>query len=111
MSQIQTLLEAEKKAAEIVNTSRRYRDAKKLDAENDARAEVEAYRKMVEQQFQNCSKEDSGACESFCAKVDMELDVKLQQLTKTFTDSKNLVLDSIVDAVICVEPKLHLNAK
>merc|ERR1712225_229762 len=57
---IQTLLDAEKEAAKIVQKARDYRTQRVKDAGGEAAKEIEAYKAKVEREFQAIEQEHSG---------------------------------------------------
>ena len=56
---IQTLLEAEKEAQQIVEKARQYRTQKVKDARSEAQKEIEKYKARKEEEFKKYEKEVS----------------------------------------------------
>ncbi|KAH9995476.1 H+-ATPase G subunit-domain-containing protein [Russula vinacea] len=88
---IQTLLEAEKDAAKVVQEARQYRVKRLKDARTEAADEIEAYRKDKEQEFSAFQSSHAGST---------------QEPNPTHKDD---VLKKLLDRVILVQPELHRN--
>ncbi|KAG7444314.1 V-type ATPase [Guyanagaster necrorhizus] len=108
---IQTLLEAEKEAAKIVQQARQYRVQKLKDARSEASKEIEAYKKAKEAEFKAFEASHAGTTSSAQASIDKETDIKLQSITASFNSNKDHVVKKLLDRVVLVKPELHRNLK
>ncbi|KAK0202955.1 H+-ATPase G subunit-domain-containing protein [Desarmillaria ectypa] len=108
---IQTLLEAEKEAAKIVQQARQYRVQKLKDARSEASKEIEAYKKSKEEEFKAFEASHAGSTSSAQASIDKETDLKLQAITDSFNSNKDQVVKKLLDRVVLVKPELHRNLK
>ncbi|KAL0953603.1 hypothetical protein HGRIS_004811 [Hohenbuehelia grisea] len=108
---IQTLLEAEKEAAKIVQQARQYRVQKLKDARSEATKEIEAYKKAKEDEFKAFEASHAGTTSSAQTVIDKETEVNLQQITDSYQQHKDDVVKKLLDRVVLVKPELHRNLK
>ncbi|KAJ3486793.1 hypothetical protein NLI96_g3971 [Meripilus lineatus] len=108
---IQTLLDAEKEAAKVVQQARQYRVQKLKDARTQATKEIEEYRKQKEQQFKSFEASHAGTTQSAQVAVDKETEVKRKEITAAYDKSKDKVVKKLLDRVVLVQPELHRNLK
>jgi len=106
---IQTLLEAEKDAAKVVQESRQYRVKRLKDARTEADEEIEAYRKAKEQEFSAFQSSHAGSTQDAQSIIDKETDEKLGHITDAYSTHKDDVLKKLLDRVVLVQPELHRN--
>ncbi|KIK99798.1 hypothetical protein PAXRUDRAFT_822332 [Paxillus rubicundulus Ve08.2h10] len=108
---IQTLLEAEKEAAKIVQQARQYRVQRLKDARSEASKEIEEYRRAKETEFMAFAASHDGNIFNAQAAVDRETDLKLQAITDAFEANKGAVVTKLLDRVVLIKPELHRNLK
>ncbi|KAI5992587.1 V-type ATPase [Pisolithus orientalis] len=108
---IQTLLEAEKEAAKIVQQARQYRVQRLKDGRSEATREIEVYRRAKEDEFKAFEASYAGSISNAEVAVEKETDVKLQSITETFEAQKDQVLRKLLDRVVLIKPELHRNLK
>ncbi|KAE9401083.1 V-type ATPase [Gymnopus androsaceus JB14] len=106
---IQTLLEAEKAAAKIVQEARQYRVQKLKDARTEATREIEEYKKAKETEFKKFEASHAGTTSEAQAAVDKDTEVKLQSITDAYNSHKDEVVQKLLDRVTQVKPELHRN--
>ncbi|KAJ4473813.1 H+-ATPase G subunit-domain-containing protein, partial [Lentinula aciculospora] len=108
---IQTLLEAEKAAAKIVQDARQYRIQKLKDARTEATKEIEEYHKAKEAEFKKFEASHAGTTSKAQAAVDKDTEVKLKSITDSYDSHKDDVVRKLLDRVTQVKPELHRNLK
>ncbi|KAF8963422.1 H+-ATPase G subunit-domain-containing protein [Flammula alnicola] len=108
---IQTLLEAEKEAAKIVQQARQYRVQKLKDARAEATKEIEEYKKAKEQEFKAFEASHAGTTSTTQAALDKDTDAKLKEIEVIFKTKKNDVVDTLLQRATLVHPELHRNLK
>ncbi|KAI0057229.1 V-type ATPase [Artomyces pyxidatus] len=108
---IQTLLEAEKEAAKVVQQARAYRVQKLKDARTDAQKEISEYRKAKEAEFAEFESSHAGTTQDAQSSIDKETEVKLKAITDAYTTHKDEVVQKLLDRVVLVKPELHRNLK
>ncbi|KAF8475198.1 H+-ATPase G subunit-domain-containing protein [Russula ochroleuca] len=106
---IQTLLEAEKDAAKVVQESRQYRVKRLKDARTEAAEEIEAYRKDKEQEFSAFQSSHAGSTQDAQSVIDKETEERLGDITDAYNTHKDHVLRKLLDRVVLVQPELHRN--
>jgi len=106
---IQTLLEAEKEAAKVVQAARQYRVQRLKDARTEATNEIEAYRKTKEQEFSAFQSAHAGTTQDAQSIIDKETEDRLGNITDEYKTHKDDVLRKLLDRVVLVEPELHRN--
>ncbi|KAG9312975.1 V-type ATPase [Chiua virens] len=108
---IQTLLEAEKEAAKIVQQARQYRVQRLKDARAEASKEIDEYRLAKDAEFRDFEASHVGNTTNAQAAVDKETDIKLQATTEAFEANKDQVIEKLLDRVVLIKPELHRNLK
>ncbi|KAI0091686.1 H+-ATPase G subunit-domain-containing protein [Irpex rosettiformis] len=108
---IQTLLEAEKEAAKVVQQARQYRVQKLKDARTQATKEIEEYRKFKEEEFNAFEASHAGTTQTAQQVTDKETEVKRAEIAEQYKDHKDAVVKKLLDRVILVTPELHRNLK
>ncbi|KAG6910027.1 hypothetical protein DXG01_013751 [Tephrocybe rancida] len=108
---IQTLLEAEKEAAKIVQQSRHYRVQRLKDARAEASKEIEAYKQAKDAEFRAFESSHAGTTSDAQTAVDKDTEVKLQAITQSFEQAKDAVVEKLLARVVLVKPELHRNLK
>ncbi|PWZ00386.1 V-type ATPase [Testicularia cyperi] len=106
---IQTLLEAEKEAAKIVQKARTYRTQKLKDARSEANKEIEDLKAKKEKEFEQFQKDNEGSSSTSQTAVDKETEEKLDELNKAFESNREAVIDKLLDRVVNVQTELHRN--
>ncbi|KAJ7245115.1 H+-ATPase G subunit-domain-containing protein [Mycena haematopus] len=106
---IQTLLEAEKEAAKIVQQARQYRVQKLKDARSEAAKEIDEYKKAKEQEFKAFESSHAGTTSNAQTAVDRETEVSLKAITDSYNNNKDEVVKKLLDRVVLVKPELHRN--
>lgn len=108
---IQTLLEAEKEAAKIVQQARQYRVQRLKDARSEATREIEEYRRVKDDEFKAFEASHAGNISNVQVAVEKETDIKLQSISEVFEARKDQVLRKLLDRVVLIKPELHRNLK
>ncbi|KAI9464194.1 H+-ATPase G subunit-domain-containing protein [Boletus coccyginus] len=108
---IQTLLEAEKEAAKIVQQARQYRVQRLKDARSEGSREIDEYRHAKESEFKAFEASYAGNTTSAQEAVDRETELKLQRITDAFGTNKDAVIKKLLDRVVLIKPELHRNLK
>ncbi|KAF9557341.1 V-type ATPase [Agrocybe pediades] len=108
---IQTLLEAEKEAAKIVQQARQYRVQKLKDARAEASKEIEEYKKTKEQEFKSFEASHAGTTSTTQVALDRETEVKLKEIEAVFKKKKDEVVNTLLSRATLVQPELHRNLK
>jgi len=108
---IQTLLEAEKEAAKIVQKAKQYRAQRLKDARTDAARDIETLKAQKNSEYQAFDTEHSGESDQISAKVTDETEAKLSELQVVFMDNKEKVIAKLLKTLVNVQPTAHINAK
>ncbi|CAG8463044.1 6013_t:CDS:2 [Paraglomus brasilianum] len=108
---IQTLVEAEKEAAKIVQKARQYRIDRLKAARTEAAKEIEDLKAQKNEEFHQFETEHAGSSDQTFAKITTETEVKLQQIQEAFNKHKAVVIERLLSVVTTIEPKLHPNVK
>ncbi|KAI1796642.1 H+-ATPase G subunit-domain-containing protein [Ganoderma leucocontextum] len=108
---IQTLLEAEKEAAKVVQQARQYRVQRLKDARSEAAKEIEEYKKSKEQEFKAFEQSHVGNTQTVQAQIDKETEAKQKDIRAAYDSNKDHVVQKLLDRVVLVKPELHRNLK
>ena len=106
---IALLMDAEKKASNIIESAKRRKAAALKKAREDSEQELGQYKKNLENEFQYKQKEFQNSKGQGQAQVERELEVKQANLNKAFKDSSNTTLDHVLNIVINVGAQVHKN--
>ncbi|KAG9096838.1 H(+)-transporting V1 sector ATPase subunit G [Ceratobasidium sp. 370] len=106
---IQTLLEAEKAAAKIVQDARQYRTQKLKDARTEAAKEIEAYKAQKEEDFKSLEGQRAGTTSTAQDAIDKDTEAKIVTINDAYTKQKDGVVQKLLDRVVLVKPELHRN--
>ncbi|KAG8711686.1 H(+)-transporting V1 sector ATPase subunit G [Ceratobasidium sp. 394] len=106
---IQTLLEAEKSAAKIVQDARQYRTQKLKDARTEAAKEIEAYKKQKEEEFKSLEGQRAGTTSTAQDAIDKDTEGKIATINDAYAKQKGGVVEKLLDRVVLVKPELHRN--
>lgn len=109
-SGIQTLLEAERKAHEIVQHARAYRTQRLKAAKTDAAQEVEEYKQKKEQEFRASESKNTGQSSEIKTKAEAEVVEELKTIKADTSKKRDEVINYLLEAVTTAHPTLHINA-
>lgn len=109
-SGIQTLLEAERKAQEIVQHARAYRAQRLKAAKTDAAKEVEEYKQNKETEFKNRESQNTGQSSEIKSKAENEVKSDLQTIKEQTASKREEVIKYLLEGVCTAHPRLHINA-
>ncbi|XP_065829923.1 V-type proton ATPase subunit G-like [Oscarella lobularis] len=110
-TQVQQLLAAEKKAAEIVSEARRKKTKRLKQAKEEAAREIEAYRKEREDAYQKQKQQHMGSKDTFDAKVRADTEQKLREAQADVEANKEQVITRVLGLVQDVKPEIHKNLR
>ncbi|KAI0821579.1 H+-ATPase G subunit-domain-containing protein [Irpex lacteus] len=96
---IQTLLEAEKEAAKVVQQARQYRVQKLKDARTQATKEIEEYRKLRRKSLRLRVVGDTPDHTNHQAAIDKETEVKQAEIAEQYKSNKDAVVKKLLDRV------------
>ncbi|KAF9106584.1 H(+)-transporting V1 sector ATPase subunit G [Mortierella sp. AM989] len=108
---IQTLLEAEKEAAKIVQKARQYRVQRLKDARAEAAKDIEELKANKNESFKNFEQEHAGSSDQTTHRVEVETEQKRVEIEAAFSKNKDSVLTKLLETVYTVEPTIHVNAR
>ncbi|KAG8817805.1 H(+)-transporting V1 sector ATPase subunit G [Serendipita sp. 399] len=106
---IQTLLEAEKEAAKVVQQARQYRTQKLKDARTEAAKDLEAYKAQKDSELNAFEQKHTGVTKANQEAIDKETDEKLALLDASYKKNKDAVVKMLLDRVLLVKTELHPN--
>lgn len=106
---IQQLLAAEKRAAEKVSEARKRKQKRLKQAKEEAQDEIEKYRQERERQFKEFESKHMGSREGVAAKIDVDTQQKIAEMTRAISVNKNLVIQDILQLVYDIKPEVHKN--
>lgn len=110
-SGIQTLLEAEKEASEIIARARKQKTQRLKEAKDEAEKEIQEFRAKKEEEFQAYLATNSGNTDEATKKLQLETDQKLKDVQQAYLLNKEAVIKKLLEAVAAIDPKPHINAK
>ncbi|KAI7881474.1 G subunit of V-type ATPase [Lichtheimia hyalospora FSU 10163] len=108
---INTLLEAEREAAKIVQKAKQYRIQRLKDARSEASKEIEELKAQKNQEYQNFVAQHSGASDASLGAVDQETEVKIGEIQSAFATNKEKAVEKMLEAIVNVQAKPHVNAR
>ncbi|KAG0744357.1 hypothetical protein G6F57_001084 [Rhizopus arrhizus] len=108
---INTLLDAEREAAKIVQKAKQYRIQRAKDARLEAAKEIENIKAQKNAEYQNFISQNSGQSDQSLGKVDEETEVKIQEIRIAAANKKQDALELMLKSIMNVETKPHVNAR
>ncbi|KAI7846898.1 G subunit of V-type ATPase [Circinella umbellata] len=108
---INTLLEAEREAAKIVQKAKQYRIQRLKDARSEANKEIEDLKAQKNLEYQNFVAQHSGASDASLGIVDQETDAKIAEIQSGFAEHKDVATEKLLGAIKRVEAKPHINVR
>lgn len=125
---IQTLLEAEKDAQQIVEKARQYRTQRLKDARSEAQKEIEKYKSTKEAEFKQyeskvnlmtvyrvwlwiLTAKNSGNNEEIEKDAQKSIESQLSEIKKTHEDGKKVLVENLLAAIVKSDPQMHINAQ
>lgn len=109
-SSIQSLLKAEKDAADIVNEARKYRTSRLKTAKADAQSEIDEYKAQKEAELKKYESDHAGLNESIEKDADAQVEQELVEIKKNYAEKKEAVVKMLVSAATTPTPEMHINA-
>ncbi|XP_031625856.1 V-type proton ATPase subunit G [Contarinia nasturtii] len=106
---IQQLLAAEKKAADKVGDARKRKARRLKQAKDEATEEIEKYRQERDKQFKDFEAKHMGSREGVASKIDADAQVKLQEMLRALANSKEPVIEAVLQYVYEINADLHKN--
>ncbi|EPE08118.1 v-type atpase [Ophiostoma piceae UAMH 11346] len=101
---IQTLLDAEQKAAQIVQKAREFRTKRVREARDEARKEIDAYKAQKEAEFKAFEAEHSQGNKAAEEVANKEADVKIVEIKAAGKKSQAVVVKDLLAAVLNANP-------
>ncbi|XP_066921413.1 V-type proton ATPase subunit G 1-like [Clytia hemisphaerica] len=105
---IQQLLQAEKKAADLIAEARKKKSKRAKQAKEEAISEIEAFRGECEKKFQDKQKHEIGQ-EDFKKQINEESATKLDTMVQQCDANKDKVIERMLQLVYDIQPELHEN--
>ncbi|KAI8092306.1 G subunit of V-type ATPase [Gilbertella persicaria] len=106
---INTLLDAEREAAKIVQKAKQYRVQRLKDARSEAAKEIEELKAQKNAEYQNFVAQHSGQSDQSLSKVDEETEAKIAEIRAAAKEKKQDAIDKLLKAITNVEAKPHEN--
>jgi len=106
---IQQLLTAEKRAAEKVAEARKRKQRRLKQAKEEAQEEIEKYRQERERQFKEFEAKHMGSKESVAAKIDADTRLKIEEMNRSISFNRSLLIQELLNLVYDIKPQLHKN--
>ncbi|XP_065177936.1 probable V-type proton ATPase subunit G [Sycon ciliatum] len=106
---IQQLLDAEKKASEIVDAARKRKTRRLKQARSEAAEEIEHCRRDKEVEFSRVQVEQRGSGDVFQNQIRRETELELTVLQREVQTNKQAVVERLLLLCTSVEPRLHQN--
>lgn len=105
---IQQLLQAEKKAADLIAEARTKKTKKAKQAKNEALQDIEAIRNEREKEFQEKQNSEVGQID-FKNRINEETKEKLSLMAEQIEGNKGKVIERMLELVYDISPELHEN--
>lgn len=105
---IQQLLQAEKKAADLIAEARKKKSKRAKQAKEEAIAEIEAFKSECERKFQEKQKSEIGQ-EDFKNQINKETATKHETMQQQIEANKDKVIERMLELVYDIQPELHEN--
>ncbi|KEY68258.1 hypothetical protein S7711_04789 [Stachybotrys chartarum IBT 7711] len=101
---IQTLLDAEREAAKIVQKAREYRTKRIREARDEAKKEIEQYKNQKEEEFKKFEAEHSKGNQAAEDEANKDADKQISEIKATGKKKQGEVVKNLLSAVFDVKP-------
>ncbi|KAL1891285.1 hypothetical protein Sste5346_007745 [Sporothrix stenoceras] len=101
---IQTLLDAEQKAAQIVQKAREFRTKRVREARDEARKEIDEYKAQKEAEFKKFESEHTQGNKAAEEEANREADAKIVEIKAAGKKSQDKVVKDLLAAVLNANP-------
>ncbi|KAI2618293.1 vacuolar ATPase [Hypomontagnella submonticulosa] len=101
---IQTLLDAEREASKIVQKAREFRTKRVREARDEAKKEIDAYRKAKDEEFKKFEAEHTQGNKQAEDEANREADAKIKEIQAAGKKGQAQVVDELLKAVFEVKP-------
>ncbi|KAI0108061.1 vacuolar ATPase [Daldinia grandis] len=101
---IQTLLDAEREASKIIQKAREFRTKRVREARDEAKKEVEAYRRAKDEEFKRFEAEHTQGNKQAEDEANREADAKIKEIHAAGQKSQDKVVEDLLKAVFDVKP-------
>ena len=108
---IQILFEAEKEADKIVERGREYRIRRLKEAKAEAEKELGALRLKKGDEFAQFEAQFTGTSDQLISQEDALTQERTEASKAAFAEKRELLIRKLLDAVMDVQPVLHVNAR
>ena len=106
---IQKLLQAEKRAQDIISQARHKKNQKIKQAKDEAKVEVLNYKKEREQNFKNLEAQILGEKTNNEVIMQQRTEQQINEMQQRVVENQSKVSDLVIGIVCDVRPKLHVN--
>merc|ERR1712076_52460 len=107
---IQKLLQAEKRAQDIISQARTKKQARMKQAKDEAKAEVLAYKGQRDAEFKLMEQKLLGDKTEAEGRMQVRTQEQIQSIEQQVTSNEKAVIDMLAQLVADVKPVLHKNA-
>ncbi|CCG82232.1 V-type proton ATPase subunit G [Taphrina deformans PYCC 5710] len=107
---IQTLLEAERDAQQIVEKARQYRTQRLKDARSEAQKEIDKYKSKKDTEYKEYEDKNSGNNDDAEKEAQKSIDTQLSEIKKSQEEGKKVIVDNLLAAIVKSDPQMHINA-
>ncbi|KAI1389305.1 vacuolar ATPase [Hypoxylon trugodes] len=101
---IQTLLDAEREASKIVQKAREFRTKRVREARDEAKKEIEAYRRAKDEEFKKFEAEHTQGNKQAEDEANRDADAKIQEIQAAGKKNQAKVVEDLLKAVFEVKP-------
>ncbi|KAI1421174.1 vacuolar ATPase [Xylaria sp. FL1777] len=101
---IQTLLDAEREASKIVQKARELRTKRVREARDEAKKEIDAYRKAKEEEFRKFEAEHTKGNKQAEDEANKEADEKIKEIQASGKKNQTVVVTDLLKGVLDVRP-------
>merc|ERR1712140_117859 len=104
-----SLLQSSKMASEKVSEARKRKNRRLKQAKEEAQAEIEKYKGEREAQFREHEARFAGSKGDVASRIDADAKARIEAMNSSVGANKEKVIESLIDAVCNIEPKVHVN--
>ncbi|KAL0078281.1 G subunit of V-type ATPase [Phycomyces blakesleeanus] len=108
---INTLLDAEREAAKIVQKAKQYRVQCLKDARSQATKEIEELKTQKAAEYQAFVAQHSGQSDETLNQVNAETDAKITELQALYEEHKSDAVEKLLKAIVTVQAVPHQNIR
>ncbi|CAF0803662.1 unnamed protein product [Didymodactylos carnosus] len=108
---VSDLLQAEKKAQDLIEEARKRKNKRIKDAKDEAKADIEYFKNDRDSQYKKLEEKTLGDRSTIEADIKQDTGKKIADLRSQYDQNKKELLERVIALVCDIKPECHVNAR